>query len=236
MNLLKLIPKFLALPSFAATLIGNYPQSIPNENLAAVNNNVSNGFILPAGIAYTLYSVTIEMLVYSTFTSVHLDLYGGTATGPTGASLVSLVDPGLVAGANSDPPKAYTFTPVSLFTLQPSTNYWLVLDGAGSDAAAVYWSGSLPGVTPSGIATFLGTNAVSRPPDWISTFQVDGTPAVPEPATAALLVAGAALLWVRRGRFNRTGRPSTALCTPAIRSPCAVKSQRVDSCAAGYEW
>ena len=86
MNLLKLIPAFLALPSFAATLIGNYPQSIPNENLAAVNNNVSNGFILPAGIAYTLYSVTIEMLVYSTFTSVHLDLYGGTASGPTGAS------------------------------------------------------------------------------------------------------------------------------------------------------
>ena len=119
MNLLKLIPAFLALPSFAATLIGNYPQSIPNENLAAVNNNVSNGFILPAGIAYTLYSVTIEVLVYSTFTSVHLDLYGGTASGPTGASLVSLVDPSLVAGANSDPPKAYTFTPRSSAPMLP---------------------------------------------------------------------------------------------------------------------
>jgi len=198
MSLIKLAPAFLALPAFAATLIGNYPQSVGSENLAAVTNNVSNGFILPAGNAYTLDSVTIEMLVYSTFTSVHFDLYGGTASGPTGASLVALVDPGLTAGANSDPPKAYTFTPVSLFTLQPSTNYWLVLDGAGADSAAVYWSGSSPGVTPSGIATFLGTNAVSLPSGWISTFQVDTTLATPEPSTVILLGTAIAPMELRR--------------------------------------
>lgn len=196
-------------PAQATPLISNLPCCGQITNLtAAIANNLAAGFALPAGTDYSLTSVTLNMSVF-TGGSVILTLHGGSASAPSGAALAAFDNPNFPSGAATP----YTFTPSSPFTLLANTNYWLVLQGDGNTQNTVNWNSAQPGLTPTGIATFLGQTSDSGfPPTTATTsanrfaFQVDGevvTSDVPEPGTYTLLATGlAAMCWRRRRSFT----------------------------------
>jgi hypothetical protein len=103
----------------------------------------------------------------------------------------------------------YSFVPAAPFTLIAGTAYWLVLhSGDGGDFS---WLTNDPQTLPAGaFASHLGMTTggdAPEPPTSSSTFlniyAVHGTQAVPEPATALLLLAG--LAWsIWRSSMLRT--------------------------------
>ena len=204
----------LSLTAFTApgaVIISNLPFGNPGivSNAFAVNLNVAAGFSMPAGPNYSLDSVTLELTLFSSFSGVTVSLYGGDSSAPSGAALAVLSNPSLPAPGTHQP---YTFTPAGALTLNASSNYWIVLDGAGSSSSSVEWSAG-SAAPPTGLGTFLGQRqAAALPPttpmtlgnNLIAAFEVNGTSQatngqVPEPGTITLLGAGfAALAFLRR--------------------------------------
>jgi hypothetical protein len=199
----------------SAAIITNLPFGNPSEtnNAGADTSNVGAGFSMPAGPNYTLDSVTLELTVFSQVTNVNLSLWGGSASAPSGAALLNFITPALTQDGVHHP---VVFSPSSAFTLNASTNYWLVLGGtsSGNVSGALQWAGR-PNSTPTGLASYLGmTQDGSVPPVTSLTlfgssttvvgFQVDATAqtqgaGVPEPGTITLLGAGiAAIAFLRR--------------------------------------
>lgn len=196
-----------SLPASAATLISNLPlagNQINND--FAIANNLAAGFSLASGTDYNLTSATLALQVFPAATSVQVTLYGGSSTAPSGLALVTFTNPSFGSGAQS-----YAFTPTSAFTLVGGSNYWLVLEGDGSTQNSVTWNSNAPGVTATGIATFLGqTTGAGLPPTTAFTgtnrwgFQIDGDPittgTVPEPSTYVLITTGLGAFFLRRSR------------------------------------
>lgn len=190
-----------------AVIISNLPccGQITVQN-AAISNNLAAGFVMPAGQDYSLNSITMQMTVFPGAFGISVTLHGGSATAPSGGALLTLDNP--VFGSGST---AYTFTPLSVFTLLADTNYWIVLQGDGNTQNTVNWNSALNGVTPTGLATFLGQTADANFPPTTAfvspyrfAFEVNADPIsnnpVPEPSTWALMSAGSALLYALRRR------------------------------------
>ena len=166
-------------------LITNYP---PANELAAANIEegfaVAAGFTLPAGTSYVLTSATVRLhTTGGQVTAFSAQLFGDGGSGPRGPALVSFSTPTFtIEPATRD----YVLAPTGVFTLQPSTTYWLALSGdVPSVPSGLFWIASFPGIDPTGIATSQGyrQGQLFPPPGGTlgiqPQYQVDATPLLP---------------------------------------------------------
>jgi hypothetical protein len=181
----------------AVTLIGNYPQI--NDSNSTFNIDPTGikgvGFTLPTGSNYSLNDIVLRLGNYnSSFDTPLLQIYADsakTSTNPNGATLqgVTFTKPTSSSNAIGN----FTFTPNSAFTFLADTRYWLRL--SGTTGSNFDWSGSFPGITPTGIAGITvngfqlsgngGTSYINS--TVLNTFQINATAAaataVPEPTS-----------------------------------------------------
>ena len=188
----------------AAVILSNYPPTNDTNTTADVDNLrwKALSFAMPAGQSANLGLLTVRLGGYSLLTDVpifEIRDHTGSTTSPGPNILASFAAPG--PGPDTAI-RNYTFTPTSAFTLQAGTSYWLVARGPDS-TSSVYWRGSSPAITPTGIATYGGqslftTNAGST---WSASATINSfelLDIVPEPGSAALLAIGAVTLVLRR--------------------------------------
>ncbi|KAB0241262.1 PEP-CTERM sorting domain-containing protein [Microcystis aeruginosa EAWAG127a] len=188
-------------------MIGNLPQTNDNGGTFLSTTGIKAlAFTLPAGNNYSLDNAILRLLEYETgdapLVQIRNDV-GGSDPGST--VLASFTNP----APQGSGVFSYTFTPTGPLTFTASTKYWLYVTSTSGDFD---WSGSIPGITPTGIATSSGarvSNGASFfPSSTFNSFQINATEitgpvaSTPEPgAIAALSLFGLGLLGVK-GRRN----------------------------------
>ena len=123
-----------------------------------------------------------------------------TSIDPRGANIqVSFTGP--TSGSNA--PGNFSFAPISPFTFNANTRYWLVVRPTA--AGGYVWTADSGNITPAGVATFISPNGYQRSPDnggiytadntTFNSFQINAT-AVPFEfeATGGLVMLGGAWL------------------------------------------
>ena len=198
-------------PVWADTIISNFPQANDDSGSTLSNaNGVASkaaGFTMPNnGLAYTLDSVTLRLKNGDPNADLLVELFGDGGTGPVGPSLVTFTNPVIPVGTGD-----FMFVPDASFTLQPLTTYWITATGeSATPAPGINWEASLPGITPTGLASSAGYRFSSIgsgvvPPTGRSTvsntYQVDATP-VRIPSTLLLFGLGFAGFAVWRHRLE----------------------------------
>lgn len=179
---------------FSATV--GYVSGIQNDMLAAQGFSVGSESYdikeIAAGLKATDASSDAEAYIYS------------DNSGVPGSQLAAFtLDNGPVSTAK----QTYSFA--GSYTVQPSTNYWIVLgDGNPSDQSSIEWYLEDNGAPPSGRnlsgMTYLGTKVQaysgSNWTDTLTGLSIRVTAeAVPEPSTYALaMVAGVVSVTARR--------------------------------------
>ena len=183
--------------------------------------------------SYSVTSVALPLAFASglSSTSFTLTLYGyssaaGSSDSTTPLTTTLFTNPTFTYNNTSTTPTAnyisYTFTPTTALTLTAGMTYWLVVsdtDNSGSSLPGVYWRGSTSGNFSNSVATqitatgtggeyYSTTGALGNFPLTSNSpnngdFTINGTLAVPEPATWALGIMGALLL-MRRLRSQRS--------------------------------
>ena len=196
-------------PVRAAVLIGNLPQT--NDNVSIIFSTTGTkalAFTLPAGNNYSLDNAILRLGGYATgetpLVQIRNDV-GGSDPGSTVLATFTNPTPQGLGVFN------YTFTPTGPLTFAAGTKYWLYVT---STSAGFDWSASIPGITPTGIATSSGYRfsnnggASFSSSSVFNSFQINATEitgpvaSTPEPgAIAALSLFGLGLLGVK-GRRN----------------------------------
>ena len=165
-------------------------------------------FTLPAGNNYSLDNVILRLDDYGTgetpLVQIRNDV-GGSDPGSTVLATFTNPTPQGLGVFN------YTFTPTGPLTFAAGTKYWLYVT---STSGGFDWSGSIPGITPTGIATSSGYRFSNDggssffSSTVFNSFQINATEitgpvaSTPEPsAIAALSLFGLGLLGVK-GRRN----------------------------------
>lgn len=150
---------------------------------------------------------------FSNTTELSPTLIGGIYSdsgGQPGSQLVAFV--AQTIGSNVNTPTSFTLETASSYILSPSTNYWFVVgDPVEGGGGATDWdvdTATVGGTAPtaSGGYTFLGYQLTTTAgTSWSSeaynpSIQIQVDQVAPEPATAALLTLGGALLLARARR------------------------------------
>jgi hypothetical protein len=198
----------LAVGSVSATTIytnladgnGGNPDTIRTITGSANDFTYGNEFLTPGGSTLTLNDVIIELGEATGETnSITAFLYSNTGSTPN-ASLATIA----TVPHSSIPatPGQVTFTAGSTITLQPNTEYWIVLSATSVGANDAEWqigaTNAGTGVASQNHAVLNGSlwtafsNATGGFSNTIPEMQVDATAPAPEPATFTLM--GAALV------------------------------------------
>lgn len=195
----------------AVALIGNYPPTNDLEfSFIIPSLSQAHGFTLPTGSNYNLDNIVLRLELYQSSTDTPLlQIYADpskTSTNPNGASLQSVTF--TKPTSSSDAINNFTFRPTGAFTFLADTRYWLRLSESTED---LFWVGSDPGITPTGISgiTFNGARssfdggATYLNSGIFNTFQINATAvattAVPEPFTIiGTIIGGTAAFRLRK--------------------------------------
>lgn len=188
----------------AEIILGNYPIANDLSQTAGVNNtrHKALAFTMPAGVDYTITSVTLRLGNFDANDTAFLEIrdHTGSTTAPGATVLGTFTAPAGTGAAPAD----YIFTPNGTITLAAGASYWIYLHGAAAPSS-FDWKASSPGITPTGVATYGPGNlfTTNGGASWGSSstlvsFEINGVP-VPAPSTAAFLgLAGLAAFRRRR--------------------------------------
>lgn len=143
----------------AQTILSNLPPSNDGTQSAGTNDLRQKGHRFTMGAdSFFAGNLILRLRNYDAFDEVIVELrdFSGDNIIPGGNVLMtfSAPDPGGADIMN------YTFTPDSVFELQASTTYWLVVRGVSG--GSFDWMASSPGITPTGEATWNSTSFTSN--------------------------------------------------------------------------
>lgn len=195
-----------ALPNTAQAqaIISNSPSSSSTgggSSLTATANRKAFGFTTSATAAFSFSSLDIAARFASGGADAQIlgGIYSNAGGSPSATQLVAFNSVTVLTTQLT--PTVYTFTPVSAFSLSPSTTYWVELFGA-SDANVADWTTNVANDAPN--VTGAGAGDVSLvgyrfSNSGGSTWTVSNTrnaltitlaSSAPEPGTLALLALG----------------------------------------------
>lgn len=191
----------------ADVIIGNLPQS-NDTGFTTFSSSFRTvkalSFVMNAGADYTVDSVVLRLLNFSSDDSLVVTIRDDGGTNPGATVLGTFTAPNPLGNGTT---ANYTFALPSSLTLTAGTKYWLDVAWVAGDFT---WRVSQPSITPTGVAaTYGGNSRISinggafTTSGNINSFQINGTQvvsAVPEPSTLALLLlaAPAGALTLRR--------------------------------------
>jgi hypothetical protein len=168
------------------------------SNGGGVHDSKAAGFTLPAGLDYTLDEVQLRLNFFNLDSDPVVAIYDNNVQNNPGNLLTTLSNPSLAVGAGT-----FSFTPISTFTLNDATTYWVVVSNAATVANSFQWFASSPSMTPTGIATSAGYRFSNGPPPpvgsstTLNSYAVLAT-VVPEPGSIILIGLVAVGLTCRR--------------------------------------
>ena len=184
----------------AATLFDNLAASRdgadPLLSFGPLADSFSTG--AQAGLVLTQVTALLKSDNAAVVGDLRVSLHADGATGP-GALIATLGTLSSAAVATADF-AAYTFKPVAGVQLAAHTTYWVQLEAVGANAVEWSWSQDLSGPGVVGGANYSATLGLSANTA-AAPYQLSvAVQAVPEPASAALMLGGAGLLAAARRR------------------------------------
>lgn len=165
-------------PVVTTTLISNLSGAENSEISLDSGRVAAVGFTMP-DTSYKVVSTRLKLRMGAGESdSVVVRLFTNSGGNP-GSPVFTFNQP--IFPQETNQPEVTTFTPPTVYTLQPDSTYWIVAYNSGS--GSVGWLTGSPSLTPTGIATFAGArvtdlNAPAPPTtdvNAIGQFSVIGT-------------------------------------------------------------
>lgn len=189
-------------PARAISLIGNLPQNndVIQNFIGSPLNVKALAFTLPTGNNYTLDNVILRLWDYDAVDTPLVQIRDDGGVNPGSNVLASFNNPSAQGTGIFD----YEFTPTSPFTFVADTKYWLWVS---TTSGTFGFPASLPGITPTGIATLAGNRfsfnggASFNDSGFLNSFQINATEVatpIPEPTTIPGIILGYAFLRFRK--------------------------------------
>lgn len=150
-----------------------------------------------AGLVLTQVTALLKNDSADIVGDLRVSLHADSAAGP-GALLATLGTLSSASVATGDF-AAYTFAPAGGVKLNANTTYWVEISAASPNAIEWSWSQDLSGTGVAGGSNYNALFGVSANTAF-APYQMSVAVAVPEPATAALMLGGVGLLAAARRR------------------------------------
>jgi hypothetical protein len=183
----------------AGFIIGNLDGNDGTGSRSLVGGRTAAmGFTMAAGSNYLLTDAILRLKIRGDGVVPTIQIWSNGGSNVPTTLLTTLTNP-LIPNSSSIIADL-SFAPSSPFALVGGMSYWLVASDTTNANTSVYdWLASNPGVTPTGLATHLGSlfgtqgvpSLASSP--ILSSYQIDATiipSTVPEPASVGLMGLG----------------------------------------------